>query len=261
MQKGHSYTVDLISADKSGLKLDAYLRIEDDAKKELAHDDDGGGFPHSRIVFRPTKDGEYRLIATSFGPRQTGDFTLTVRDADFQGGLVDVLKAVRIPLPAVEKQLKAFSNKKVQLHIHALLVDDKGIAQPNKEVTVQWDQGKETVKSNAVGYVRWPLKKENSKNLNLELPKGIRAALVLVDQDGEYIPFGAGKDDPSVEKVKSGGGKIVKTFDGKLAKTDPFDLDREKCYRHIHEFKMQANKTYTIDLVSDDFDAVPAPRT
>ena len=48
---------------------------------------------------------------------------------------------------------------------------------------------------------------------------------------------------------------IVNTFDGALNKRDPFDFEREKCYRHIHEFNLKAGKTYTFDLASDDFDS------
>jgi len=35
---------------------------------------------NSRIVFRPKKDGDFRIIATTLG-QETGEFTLTVRQA------------------------------------------------------------------------------------------------------------------------------------------------------------------------------------
>jgi hypothetical protein len=78
--------------------------------------------------------------------------------------------------------------------------------------------------------------------------------IALTDQTGASIGLKM-KDDPSIVKVKSAGGKIVKTVDGAIAKSDPFDADREKCYRHVQEFKMQAGKTYTVDLMSEDFDS------
>jgi hypothetical protein len=250
MKAGHTYTLDLVSGDKTGEKLDTFLRLENPAGKELAHDDDGGGFPHARIVYRAPDDGDYRIIATSFKPNQTGRFQLTVRDADFHAGRVEVFKAVNLSPPSVQKVLQEFGKSKLHLQIQALLVDDKGAPLPGKEVTVKWDQGKETIKSNLEGFVRWPLKKDKAKKLSLELPNGVRAAILLTDQDGNNILL---KD--LLETVKSAGGKIVKTFDGALSKTDPFDLEREKCYRQLHEFKMQAGKTYTLDLVSEDFDA------
>ena len=125
----------------------------------------------------------------------------------------------------------------------------------NKEIVINWEKGAQKLKSDNQGIVRWPLVSDKSRKLNLQLPTGIRAMVALTDKDGISLGLGGGKDDPSVEKVKSAGGKIVQTFDGNLKKTDPFDFERDKCVRHIHEFKMQAGKTYTIDLRSVDFDA------
>ncbi len=255
LKANHTYTIDLRSGDKTGNNLDTFLRLESPEGKELAQDDDGGGFPHARISYRPIKDGDYRIIATSFKEKQTGDFRLTVRDADFLAGPIDVFKAVKMPTPSLDKALQIFAKAKMQLHVAALLVDDKGAPLPNKEVALKWDQGKQTLKSDSDGFIRWQVKKEQIKKLSVDLPKGIRAALVLTDQHGDNLPLPEGKDDKSLETVKSAGGKIVKTFDGNIAKTDPFDLERERCHRHHHEFKMEAGKTYTLDLVSEDFDA------
>jgi len=72
MKKGETYQIDMVSK-----KIDSYLRLEDSDNKELAHDDDGGGFPDARIVFQCSKDGNYRIIGTTFDGG-TGPFTLTV---------------------------------------------------------------------------------------------------------------------------------------------------------------------------------------
>ena len=232
LKAGHAYTIDLVGGDRTGEKLDPFLRVENPEGKEVAQDDDGGGSPHARIVYLARTDGDYKIVATSFDGNQTGAFTLTIRDAEFRTGKV-----------------------KIQLQINALLVDDKGAALPKKDVTFVWDQGKKTVKSDADGYVRFPLNKDKGKKLILDLPKGVSAAFGLSDQHRNNMPFGQGPNDPSIEKVKSAGGPIVKTFDGALSKTNPFDLERDMCYRLVHEFKMTAGKTYTFDLVSEEFDA------
>lgn len=256
LKTGRAYTIDLVSNDKSGKQLDTFLRLESSEGKDLAHDDDGGGFPHSRLVYRPTKDADYKIVATSFSANQTGGFTLTVREAEFLPGPVQVFKAVKMPVPALEKVLQVVGKTKgAALNVNAMLVDDKGAPLQRKEVTLSWEQGKQTLKSDSEGFIRWELKKDQIKKLSLDLPKGVRAALVLTNQFGDNLPFPEGKDDKSIETVKSAGGKIVKTFDGVIAKTDPFDLEREKCYRHHHEFKMEAGKTYTLDLASEEFDA------
>lgn len=255
MKSGHVYTLDLVSADKSGTKLDTYLRLEGPDGKELAHDDDGGGFPHSRIVYRAQKDGEHKIIATSFESKQTGSYTLTVRDAVLYSGKVELLKAIKVPAPAVEKLFKELVKGSAKLQIHGMLVDAKGAILPGKELTVQWATGKESIKSTVDGFIVWNMLKDKTKGLSVKIPKGMKAAFVLTDQNGNNIPLGWDEKDPSIEKVKSAGGKIVKTFDGNLAKTDPFDIERDKCVRHIHEFKMQAGKTYTLDLTSDEVDS------
>jgi S1-C subfamily serine protease len=259
MKAGHTYTLDLISGDRTGTKLDTFLRLENADGKEIAQDDDGGGFPHARIVYKALKEGDYRIIATSFEPGQTGPFTLKILDADFidamVSGKVEVLKAIKVPPPAVAPLVEKFGQAKVPLHVNAVVIDDKGNPMPNKEITVLWDKGKQTLKSNGEGIVRWQLLKDKSRKLALDLPKGTRALLALTDPEGNSIGLKFGKDDPSIETVKSAGGKIVETFKGAITKTDPFDLERDKCYRHIHDFKMVAGKTYTLDLVSEDFDA------
>jgi len=256
LRSGSTYTIDLISSDKKGDKLDVYLRLEGPDGKEIASDDDGGLFPNARIRYRPTKDGEYRIVATSFAPNQTGKYQLIVKEADFQKGSVEVLKAIKLPAPGIPKTLEEFKKKaRVTLSVNGLVADVKGNPAANAEIAFVWNAGKETVKTDSEGFFRWPIKVDRVKKLRLELPKDLKAALIASDQGGNEIPFGSGENDPSVEKVKSAGGKVVKTFDGTMAKTDPFDIERDKCHRHIHEFKMQAGKTYTLEMDSEDVDS------
>jgi hypothetical protein len=77
MAPGSVYTLDLASRD-----FDAFLRLEDATGKMLASDDDSGGSLNARIVFRPTREDEYRIIVTSLQGGQTGNYTLTVRQAE-----------------------------------------------------------------------------------------------------------------------------------------------------------------------------------
>jgi S1-C subfamily serine protease len=258
MKAGSTYTLDLISGDRSGKKLDTYLRLEGPDGKELANDDDSAGFPDARIVHKALKDGDYRVVATSFDANQTGTFTLKIFDAEFKdalvSGRVEVLRAIKMPVPSVNKLVEEFNKVKVPLHLNALLIDDKGDPLPNREVGLFWDKGTLTLKSDAAGFVRWPLSQDKSKKLNLQLPAGARALLALTDKDGVSVGLKM-KTDPAIETVKSAGGTVVKTIGGTLKTDDPVDAQREKCVRHLHEFPMQAGKTYTIDLVSEDFDA------
>jgi len=46
--------------------FDSYLFLEDSAGTVLMQDDDGGGYPNARIIYRPTKTDTYRIVATTF---------------------------------------------------------------------------------------------------------------------------------------------------------------------------------------------------
>jgi hypothetical protein len=62
-------------------KFDPYLVIEDEDMDIVAEDDDsGGGLERPQVKFTPRKDGEYRIIATSF-MGATGQYELIVREA------------------------------------------------------------------------------------------------------------------------------------------------------------------------------------
>jgi S1-C subfamily serine protease len=73
---GSTYTIDMKTREAG---FDPYLRLENSAGQQLAEDDDGGGFPNARIVFRCQATGDYRIIATTFAPNMQGQYLLVVR--------------------------------------------------------------------------------------------------------------------------------------------------------------------------------------
>jgi hypothetical protein len=86
MKAGSIHVITLVS--KNPRELDNYLRLEDSAGTGLAEDDDSGGFPNARIIFKAPRDDTYRLIATAYSG--VGDYTLTVREVtpkDLEGEL------------------------------------------------------------------------------------------------------------------------------------------------------------------------------
>ena len=86
MKAGAIYVIDMVSKDPK--LLDAYLRLEDSSGKNLAMDDDSGGFPNARILFKAPKDDTYRIIATAYSG--DGDYTLKVKEVspkDLRGEL------------------------------------------------------------------------------------------------------------------------------------------------------------------------------
>jgi len=89
MTAGKTYVIDMITRSPG---FDPYLRLEDAAGKQLAEDDDGGGFPNARITFKAERGGEYKIIATTFGKGMTGKYLLTVRQASPAEGEFGTLK-------------------------------------------------------------------------------------------------------------------------------------------------------------------------
>jgi hypothetical protein len=72
---GQIYIITLNSTNTR--EFDPYLMVEGAGGKVLAQDDDGGGDLNSRIVFKPKRGGEHRLIVTSVG-KGAGSFNLKV---------------------------------------------------------------------------------------------------------------------------------------------------------------------------------------
>jgi hypothetical protein len=78
MKAGQTYVIDMVR--KGNSTLDPYLYVENAKGNVLASDDDGGGFPNARIMFRAPEDGMYRIIASALSDNSgTGDYVLTVR--------------------------------------------------------------------------------------------------------------------------------------------------------------------------------------
>ncbi len=97
LAEGKVYRIDMTSNE-----VDSFLRLENADGKQLAFDDDGGGFPHARIVQKIDKAGEYRIIATCFDGK-TGKYTLTIREADARDVLTAKIRELP-KLPADERQ-------------------------------------------------------------------------------------------------------------------------------------------------------------
>lgn len=82
MKAGQLYSIDMVSN-----ALDSYLRLESPSGQPLAADDDGGGYPHARIVFPAQADGVYRVIATTYRGGATGNYTVQITQGAFGGNI------------------------------------------------------------------------------------------------------------------------------------------------------------------------------
>ncbi len=103
LEAGTTYVIDLKS-----FQFDSFLRLEDAKKKQLAQDDDGGGFPHARITYTPGRTDDYRIIVTTFKPGETGAYNLTIRQPS---GVEKKLRGLEVELQksqqGLEKEFRA----------------------------------------------------------------------------------------------------------------------------------------------------------
>lgn len=76
LEAGKTYRIDHMSDD-----FDAFLFLEDPDGKTLAQDDDGGEGLNSRIVYKASAAGTYRVIATTLFTKKTGKFNLEINPA------------------------------------------------------------------------------------------------------------------------------------------------------------------------------------
>jgi hypothetical protein len=78
LEAGKTYQIDMKSTN-----FDSYLFFESPDRRLLAQDDDGGGYPDARIIYKATESGKFRVIASHFGAGGAlGQFTITVRLSD-----------------------------------------------------------------------------------------------------------------------------------------------------------------------------------
>jgi len=74
LKAGKVYTILMVSAE-----FDSFLRLLDPKGNQLDEDDDSGGGLNAQIVFNCTKDGDYKVVATTFGEGAYGNYSLTVK--------------------------------------------------------------------------------------------------------------------------------------------------------------------------------------
>jgi hypothetical protein len=66
-------------------QFNPFLRLEDNEGKQLIADERGGGVSTPRMVFMPLKSETYRIIVTSSGEGQTGDYVVRITPVEPSG--------------------------------------------------------------------------------------------------------------------------------------------------------------------------------
>ncbi len=109
MKAGQTWVITMRSKD-----VDSYIRVENSAGQQLAEDDDSGGFPDAKIVFKCTKDDTYKIIATTF-KAATGKFSLTVEPgSDKLANLQDLKDSFEAKGKDLQKEFAAATTDKAK---------------------------------------------------------------------------------------------------------------------------------------------------
>jgi formylglycine-generating enzyme required for sulfatase activity/tetratricopeptide (TPR) repeat protein len=86
LRAGKAYRLTMESKE-----LDSYLVLQDKAGRELAFDDDSGGYPNALIIYSPTRDDTYSVFAASLGGG-TGSFHFKIVDTADDGATEKLVK-------------------------------------------------------------------------------------------------------------------------------------------------------------------------
>lgn len=244
LTSGAKYRIDLIGPD-----LDPVLAIQDGTGKQLAFDDDGGEGLNSRLDFVAPADATYKFVCASL--KGTGNITLTVKqtatgktgtgggatgkEVKFEGQVADSDPTIKVGNKEFHGKLhevKMAAGKKYQLDMvkkdgsidpllflqdksgKILAVDDDGGGFPNARIIFQ------CVKDDTYKLFAAALTGEGGYTLTIK-----EVALSATEA--------------KVHEVNAGGLKI----EGKLNK-DVRSI--------IYQVKMEAGKTYVIDMISPD---------
>ncbi len=75
----HGTAGDMVRVDVMSSQFDTYVAIEDEAGRELAHDDDSGGGTNARVRFAVPATGVYRIFVRSFREGGYGAYRLRIQ--------------------------------------------------------------------------------------------------------------------------------------------------------------------------------------
>ena len=73
LEAGKRYQIDVVAKDN----VDPIVVVHDPAGKQLGFDDDGGGFPNSKLIVEAKTSGTYKIFAGTIGGE--GKYLLTVK--------------------------------------------------------------------------------------------------------------------------------------------------------------------------------------
>ncbi len=109
-ERGKTYSIGLEGT------FDTFLRIENAAKTPLLFNDDVSprNNLNSRLIFTPSKKDTYRLVVTSYEPKETGSYTLSIREAA-KAGAATIIKGRLEKMDPAPKEGNLTKTHKIEL--------------------------------------------------------------------------------------------------------------------------------------------------
>jgi hypothetical protein len=274
LKKGKNYRIDMASKE-----IDSSLRLEDEAGKVFAQDEDSGGDLNARIDFRPAADGKYRIQATTYAGG-VGNYVITVKEMVLVAKGQPRLPKLGGPVPASQKIALA-SDKKPLVREGRLKSDDARdpeMGQPAHVFEVELEANRlyriDLKSKQFDAYLRIidakekELARDDDSGGDLDARILYRPAVrgfyriiatTLDGKVGDYSLTITPQEGPKPEKFTAGKVRKVESgavlIEAELSAADARDRARTKSACHVHEFELSPARSYVIDLVSARFDA------
>lgn len=239
-------------------QFNPFLRLEDDEGKQLIADERGGGVSTPRMVFMPLKSGTYRIIVTSSGEGQTGDYVVRITPMEPSGRPTTTFQAL------LQEGAPVMVGK-FPFQVHPLTL-----------VGGQWYSIDVTSASfspgillrNAAGQYLAGTMVGDAVADRARSAGGMQSRiLVLLPANGTYELLATGAPgsvgDYQVDVVPYRRAPRVAlprvshphalVIEGNLAREQPLDRERTNSRHQIHRLPLDSGKQYRIELQSSDF--------
>jgi hypothetical protein len=267
-REGESVTVDMVSDD-----FDALLFVVGPGLEETLVDDDSGGGCNARITFTFLENGSFRVVASSAISRETGVYSLRVSgvpDPLISYACGELSPAVIAQLPTDGRSLTLGGSASGALSGSSATVTDQRKAdawslegRAGESVTVVAESeafdtylmivgpGMDAVLSDDDGAG------DLNSQLTMRFPAdGTYRVVVTSANFAEYGPYTVRVEEPLDMSTLPTDGRIIEvggTMQGVLNPSDPVVQDGQRGQAWALEGR--AGETYSIDLMSSEFDA------
>jgi hypothetical protein len=266
-QPGESVTLDLIADD-----FDPILYVTGPGLEETLYDDDSGGACYARVTFTYLESGTFTVVATSNTPRATGTYVLRVSDtpgptAGYACGGINPVVLVALPTDGRTLSLGEIYSGSLT-HSSPTIGDDKkaqawlleGRAGDAVSVTMESDDFDTYLYLTGPGLDDVLTDDDGAGDLNslltVSFPEDATYTVVASSLGGGATgPYTIRVDEPTdMRDLPTDGRSLAlgETASGFLSTADP--MIEEGRRGQAWELEGREGETYTIDLLSDDFD-------